>query len=173
MNCGCFVVLSLSVCDIVMSPSANRSVDRFGDGCSNLKVLLVYDLRGTSGGDARALGDPVPSPNPSKTATIDAATTADPRGVPPSLNGLIAFLSRQCGGKVYRWELVEITENRNCHAVKNATDLARDSVFQWADPFALSVHFDFKTMKVIPASNAIRADSAGKNHLKSWVVEAW
>jgi hypothetical protein len=54
-----------------------------------------------------------------------------------------------------------------------ATEMARDSIFEWAIPLTLSIHFDFKTMKVTPASNAIRADSAGNNHLKSWVVEAW
>jgi hypothetical protein len=42
-------------------------------------------------------------------ARVDPTPTADPCGVPPSLNGLIAFLSRQCGGSVYDWELVEIT----------------------------------------------------------------
>jgi hypothetical protein len=94
-------------------------------------------------------------------------------GVLSSLNGLIAFLSRQCGGKVYRWELVEITGSRNCHAVKHGTNLARDSVFQWAGRLTLSIHFDFKTMKVTPASNAIRAGSAGNNHLKSSVGEVW
>jgi hypothetical protein len=56
--------------------------------------------------------------------------------------------------------------------VKNATDVARNSVFESADPLTLSIHCDFKTTKVTPASNAIRADSAGNNHLKSWVVEA-
>jgi hypothetical protein len=106
-------------------------------------------------------------------ARVDPTPTVDPCGGLPSMNGLIAFLSRRCGGKGYRWDLVKITWSRNCQAVKNATDLVHDSVFQWADPLKLSVHFDFKTMNVTPASNAARADSAGNNHLKSSVVEAW
>jgi hypothetical protein len=70
------------------------------------------------------------------------------------------------------WELVEITESRNCQGVKIATDLARDSVFESGNPLPLRIHFDFKTVKVTRAFGTIRADSAWNNHLKSWIVEA-
>jgi hypothetical protein len=63
-----------------------------------------------------------------RAATIDPPPTADPCGLPPSLDGLITFLSWQCGENVYDWELIEITGSRNCQAVNNAIDLDHDSV---------------------------------------------
>jgi hypothetical protein len=107
-----------------------------------------------------------------RAATIDSLPTADPCGVPPWLNGLIAFLSPQSGGNIYDLELAEIRGSRSCQEVKNATNLARDSAFESTNLLPLSIHFDFKTMKVTPASDTIRADSPGNNPLKSWVVEA-
>jgi hypothetical protein len=62
-NWACFVVFSLSICDIMMSSSANRSADWLGDECSNLKMLPVHDLSGATG-ETRALDDPAPSPYP-------------------------------------------------------------------------------------------------------------
>jgi hypothetical protein len=44
VNWACFAVLSLSICGIVTSSSANRSADRSDDERSNLKMLSVYDL---------------------------------------------------------------------------------------------------------------------------------
>jgi hypothetical protein len=39
-----WLVLSFFRDESVTSSSTNRSADRFGHGCSNLKVLPVYDL---------------------------------------------------------------------------------------------------------------------------------
>jgi hypothetical protein len=49
MNWAYFVVLALSICNVVTLSSANRPADRFGDECSNLKVLSVQDLWGAAG----------------------------------------------------------------------------------------------------------------------------
>jgi hypothetical protein len=56
MNLACFVVLSLSSCDVLTSSPANRSVDQFGDGWM-LRSEGVAGARFVRGvrGDARLL----------------------------------------------------------------------------------------------------------------------
>jgi hypothetical protein len=94
------------------------------------------------------------------------------------LNGIIAFLSRRCGGNVCDKGVVGVfgQPHRDILAVaaKNIVDLSVDSRFVSVDAPNQSIGFDFKRWRIKPTHYTIRshfyAEIGGPN-LKSWVIE--
>ena len=92
------------------------------------------------------------------------------------LDGIIAHLTRMCGGNVHLKGLVEVTTSSNDGAEFHPWSIAdlgtssrsrsRDEPNQW-------LCYDFKDRSVCPTSYTIRTyDSVpGSCHLKSWVLE--
>jgi hypothetical protein len=115
-------------------------------------------------------------------------------------DGIIAHLTRECGGNVHDAKVVDIscgsfekeTDEANPHsgalsndpgfAAENAADLDADSCFfsayrnSW-DPIPPTrnnwVCYDFKVRRIVPTHYAIRTYGYGPGgfHLKSWLVE--
>jgi hypothetical protein len=115
-------------------------------------------------------------------------------------NGIIAHLTRECGGNVHDHNVVEVTcgsfaretyganphsgayDNDLRWAAKNVADLETDSEFISAyrgeDTYIGSgpnneVCYDFKERTIVPIQYAIRTHGCdpGASHLKSWRVE--
>jgi hypothetical protein len=104
------------------------------------------------------------------------------------LSGIIAHLTRRCGGNVHDRGVVQITssgtyeEARWCAAM-NAADLAVDSAFwsghRWpGENISHSrntwICYDFRDWKIIPTHYSIRSycgGSVNSHNLKSWIVE--
>jgi hypothetical protein len=146
---------------------------------------------------------PGPSPN------------AGPMGVPPKQakqfptsvkkgadfdipDGIIAHLTRECGGNVHDHHIVEVTsgsfeqeinganphsgayDDKEWNAAKNAVDLDKDSFYSSA--YRVSdiqqtknnwLCYDFKERRIVPTYYTIRTNngSYGGRHLKSWLIE--
>ena len=96
------------------------------------------------------------------------------------LEGIIAHLTRQCGGNVHDKGVVEATASSiwsglkdaavysSCEA-KHATELGTNVFFQ-SDPWPDSwICYDFKGQRVAPTSYSIRSDDG--HFPKSWVFE--
>jgi hypothetical protein len=101
-------------------------------------------------------------------------------------DGIIAYLTRECGGNVHDKEVVEITSSTPfsedpSDAARNVADLQTLSYFwsdyRWGEDIPHSrnnwICYDFKARKVVPTHYAIRSFSGepGCSHLKAWVVE--
>jgi hypothetical protein len=103
------------------------------------------------------------------------------------LNGVIAHLTRECGGNVHDHKVVTVTSSQpiSCQphcAARNVVDLASRSVFCSSSRFAVvSPHqrnnwicYDFRKRTVIPTHYTIRSSfssDVGKWNLKSWAIE--
>jgi hypothetical protein len=102
------------------------------------------------------------------------------------LNGIIAQLSRECGGNVHDRGVVTVISsgpNREANAAKNVGDLQVASYFHSAwrrlgddVPHAQKywIGYDFKDRRIVPTHYAVRsANKADANgpHLKSWLIE--
>jgi hypothetical protein len=112
-------------------------------------------------------------------------------------DGIIAHLTRECGGNVHDHNVFEVTsgsfereryganphsgayDNHPDYAAKNAADWEADSRFssayrrrEEAIPHARNnwVCYDFKERRIVPTHYAIRTVGSG-HHLKSWLVE--
>jgi hypothetical protein len=114
-------------------------------------------------------------------------------------DGIIAHLTRECGGNVHDRNVVDITSgsfekethganphsgaynNNPNNAAKNAADLETVSRFQSAYRYGSDVlHtrnnwicYDFKERRIVPTHYTIRThgNNPGGSHLKSWLVE--
>jgi hypothetical protein len=105
------------------------------------------------------------------------------------LDGIIAFLSRKCGGNVHDKGIVNVTcsgilNDDSWFCAKNAADLKAGSAF--ASSFRRKseqiehapnnwICYDFKKSQVIPTHYSIRSYYVGgwnNCNLKSWVIEA-
>jgi hypothetical protein len=103
-------------------------------------------------------------------------------------DGIVAYLSRQCGGNVHERNVVCITSSKPKRdepewAAKNAADLANDSFFCSAyRPTSADIPheannwicYEFKTRTIRPTHYAVRTYpyTPGAAHLKNWVVES-
>jgi hypothetical protein len=97
-------------------------------------------------------------------------------------DGIIAHLTRECGGNVRDHDVVGVTSSRpigSLWAAKNVANLEDSSCFHSAHrdkndiiPPAKNnwICYDFKDRKVIPTHYAVRS-STGVAHPSSWVVE--
>jgi hypothetical protein len=115
-------------------------------------------------------------------------------------DGIIAHLTRECGGNVHDRKVVDVTcgsfeketiganrhsgawNNNPCYAAKNAADLETDSEFAsayrnvWKENIPHTRNnwlcYDFKERRIVPTQYAIRTNRyEGRYHLKSWLVE--
>jgi hypothetical protein len=118
-------------------------------------------------------------------------------GVP---DGIIAHLTRECGGNVHDRNVVEVTSgsfekethganphsgafnNNPTYAAKNAANLKTDSYFRSAHrdkkediPHMRNswICYDFKERRIVPTHYTIRTNFYGPfaEHLKSWLIE--
>jgi hypothetical protein len=95
------------------------------------------------------------------------------------LEGIIAHLTKKCGGNVHDKEIVAVIAHRPYNqevgnAAKNVADLHADSEFFSSKDPNQWVGYDFKGMRVKPTAYAIRPYHAGRpggHNLKSWVLE--
>jgi hypothetical protein len=90
------------------------------------------------------------------------------------LDGIIAHLTRECGGNVAEHRLVRITRSSVRRddaefAAKNAADLGSDSVFYSGSEPEQWLCYQFSDMVVIPTHYSIRA--GGEMSPRNWVVE--
>jgi hypothetical protein len=115
-------------------------------------------------------------------------------------DGIIAHLTRECGGNVHDRNVIEVTSgsfekeidganphsgayhNKPSLAAKNAADLETTSLFQSAFrtkkediPHTRNnwICYDFKERRIVPTHYTIRTSVQGRGseHLKSWLVE--
>ena len=127
---------------------------------------------------------PPPPPPPPQTSaplgTPQSSATRELRKIEipyegQSLNGIIAYLTRQCGGNVHEKGAVTVTaSNKGGDAEpKDIVDLGTDSYFYTINEENSWVCYDFKDRGVIPTGYAIKSYQAapGGHHLQSWVLE--
>ena len=91
------------------------------------------------------------------------------------LDGIIAHLTRECGGNVHKEGVVNVTGS-SClggDEAENAVDLGSDSFFISNNSRNSWICYDFKGRRVTPTSYSIRSMcwAAGSFHPKSWVLE--
>lgn len=92
------------------------------------------------------------------------------------LDGIIAYLTKNCGGNVHERGIVNITASGfdgDAYEPKNVADLSEDTRFYSTDEENAWICYDFKDRMVIPESYSVRSFGYGPGgcHLKSWVVE--
>ena len=90
------------------------------------------------------------------------------------LDGIIAHLTRECGGNVHKEGVVNVTAS-SCYGYKPeyAVDLKADSRFDSDDSPNSWICYDFKGRRVTPTSYSIKScwGGPGGYHPKSWVLE--
>ena len=90
---------------------------------------------------------------------------------PPKLDGVIAYLTRECGGNVHDRGSVDVTANsayENCRP-NDVADLASCDWYVSNDRPNEWICYDFKDRRLIPKSYSVK--SCDCSHLKSWVIE--
>jgi hypothetical protein len=94
-----------------------------------------------------------------------------------SLNGIIAYLTRRCGGNVQDHDVIRITASSSYNSglhEKHAADLEVNSSFQSQGTANQWICYDFKSMTVRPTHYSIRSYYDGNPwnyNPKNWVVE--
>ena len=92
------------------------------------------------------------------------------------LDGVIAQLTRECGGNVHNKGIVNVTAssvaNESNHP-KNATEFETKQDFYSQNEPNSWICYDFKERRVIPTSYSARSSYGGPggDNLKSWVIE--
>ena len=90
------------------------------------------------------------------------------------LDGIIAYLTHQCGGNVHENGAVTVTASgHDAVEPKEVVDLGSCSYFYTLNEANSWVCYDFKDRGVIVTGYAIKSypGAPGGNHLKSWVLE--
>ena len=91
------------------------------------------------------------------------------------LEGIIAYLTRECGGNVHEKGIVNVTASSvfGPYDQKNAVDLDTDVFYESKNEKDTWICYDFKEQRVIPTSYTVRTNGVafGGSHLKSWVIE--
>ena len=94
------------------------------------------------------------------------------RQIDPLTNGIIAHLTRVCGGNVHERGAVEVTASSTIDSslvAKNAVELGTDSRFSSNDNVNSWIRYHFKGRRVSPVSYSIRSGST--DFPRSWVFE--
>ena len=88
------------------------------------------------------------------------------------LDGIIAHLTRQCGGNVHKKGVVTVTAS-SVDWCQPEDVVTSDSRFFTKDSPNSWIRYDFGGRRVTPTSYSIRSTGYGpnNNHLKSWVLE--
>ena len=86
------------------------------------------------------------------------------------LDGIIARLTRECGGNVHKKGVIEVTRGCSAWPPEHAVDLGSGSEAHFYDS---QVCYDFRGWRVNPAGYSIRSAyyAPGGPHPKSWVLE--
>ena len=94
-----------------------------------------------------------------------------------SLNGIIAYLTRKCGGNVHKKGIVNVTASSGSQP-EEAADLDSDSDFCSEDRKNSWICYDFRGRRVTPTSYSIRSHGSYTRstsdlvaHPRSWVLE--
>ena len=93
------------------------------------------------------------------------------------LDGIIAFLNRQCRGNAHNAGLMDVTatQDGDQHSSASALTDIRSNTFYWSrnDPNAW-VCYDFKEFRINPTNYTLKSGQGyrGSQHLKSWLIEA-
>ena len=93
------------------------------------------------------------------------------------LDGIIAYLTRECGGNVHDKGIVDVSASTVPSYVKahpkNVVDLLTDNCYYSADKENSWICYDFKDRRVIPTSYSVRSGPGRQDdwHLKNWTVE--
>ena len=90
------------------------------------------------------------------------------------LDGVIAHLTRECGGNVHDRGIVNVTGTSVCEGKpENVADLGTDSLYWSRNRENAWICYDFKERRVIPTSYSVMSctDNRGGWHPKSWVIE--
>jgi hypothetical protein len=93
------------------------------------------------------------------------------------LNGIIARLSRECGGNVHRCGIVNVTASGVCDAAdlpENAVDLGTPSTFQSTRDKPSWLCYDFRDKVVRPTHYTIRSQpdgAVGYCNLRYWKID--
>ena len=93
------------------------------------------------------------------------------------LDGIIARLTRECGGNVHLEGIVKVTASSvhplDTNKLEHVVDLKSDSLFFTTNSPNSWLRCDFKRWRVAPVSYSIRTfpDGPGGPHPKSWVLE--
>ena len=110
-----------------------------------------------------------------KRATTDPARSEFAYDSWRPLDGIIAQLTRECGGDVHKEGVVKVTGSGifRGHVPENAVDLQSDSFFFSNDSPNSWICYDFGGRRVTPTSYSIRSYNWGRGgpHPKSWVLE--
>jgi hypothetical protein len=96
-----------------------------------------------------------------------------------SIDGIISYLSRQCGGNVHTKGVVTITGNpysdgSRSHAALNAANLTENSYFYSKNEPNQMLTYDFGDRRIKPTHYSIRSRHDGNDdnvYLRSWVIE--
>jgi hypothetical protein len=107
--------------------------------------------------------------------------TAVPFSTRSPLDGIIAYLARECGGNVHTKGVVSVSASSTAGAgweAENAADLTAHSCFGTPYPSTLGngewIQYDFGSRKISPSHYSIRSQhhhGTGFSHPKNWVVE--
>jgi hypothetical protein len=91
------------------------------------------------------------------------------------LNGIIAHLTRGCGGNVHDRNTVAISASANEDFLeKNAADSEVENCFESNNSANQWLCYDFKTMTIKPTHYSIRSyftGNPGSHNPKNWVIE--
>jgi hypothetical protein len=104
-------------------------------------------------------------------------------------DGVIAHLTRECGGNVHDHNVVEGTWGSFEHETQKASNIAKNAADVRIDSDFASLYrekreripdtrnnwlcYDFKERRIVPTHYAVRTNPGcpGSSHLKSWLVE--
>ena len=146
------------------------SVNRIEDFASFAQEHLLENI--TSGIWTRVCGRLIQETkhgkNPRGSTARQSEFVCDPS---KPLDGIIAHLTRQCGGNVHDKRIVKVTASNfpdNSVHPKNVVDLGTDSEYRSNDDQAW-ICYDFGERSVIPTSYSLRSGS--QYYLRSWVIE--
>ena len=139
-----------------------------GDYCLDLSALEIF---GTL--FVREKVEKQPPPKQDFVYHADGEGHFPPPLFPPKLDGVIAYLTRECGGNVHERRVVNVTVSSNGDNARNAVDLGTERYYGSRDERNSWICYDFKERRVVPTSYSVRSCKWGPGgaHLKSWVIE--
>ena len=147
--------------------SLRREMRALSDEVSRLRELEAK--RATTPQAPRA---EVVAPTPKPTTPARNEFAYDPSR---PLDGIIAHLTRECGGNVHDKGVVTVTssgcDNELCHP-KNAADFGSNSTFEAAQNPSQWICYDFRGQRVSLTSYSIRSTMGARLRApRSWVLE--
>ena len=92
------------------------------------------------------------------------------------LDGIIADMTRECGGNVAKKGVVNIIGSTNRIVAENVASIGSDSLWISQQAPNTSIGYDFKDRRIIPTgytirTGPVRGEYCEEHHPKSWVFE--